>query len=127
MVASKLFGKKPTPPPAPAVDIAQINNRLNLLEEKTSNLNKKFEVLEKNMLDNFRKFNSNLSSTDSEIIDLKRQINSLTQKMDLIIKELKMTAGKDELNTLKKYLDLWNPSRFITRDEVDKIFKEKNL
>ncbi len=124
-MVAKLFGKKPAPPPAPAVDFTQINNRLNLVENKTTNLNKKFEVLEKNMLDNFKKINTNLQSFDSELLDVKRQLNSLSQKLDLIIKELKMTAGKDELNTLKKYLDLWNPSRFITREEVEKIIKEK--
>ncbi len=126
-MVAKLFGKKPAPPPAPAVDPVQLNNRLSLVEEKSTNLNKKFEVLEKNMLDNFKKLNFSLHSFDSEILEVKRQVNTLNQKLDLVIKELKMTAGKDELNTLKKYLDLWNPSRFITREEVEKIFKEKNL
>ena len=77
------------------------------------------------MLNDFQKLHSNLQSTDSEILDLKRQINDFSQKLDIIIKELKMTAGQEELNTLKKYLDLWNPSRFATREEVEKIIKEK--
>ena len=124
MAAKKLFGKEPVPP-APSIDFVQLNNRLNLVEEKTTNLNKKFEVLEKNMLDNFKKFNSNFRSSDSDLLEVKRDLDSLRQKLDLVIKELKMTAGKDEFNTLKKYLDLWNPSRFATRDEVEKIINEK--
>ncbi|MCK4589781.1 MAG: hypothetical protein KAT77_05015 [Nanoarchaeota archaeon] len=121
----KLFGKKPAPPPAPAIDAVQINNRLGLVEEKLTNLNKKFEVLEKNMLDGFKKINSDLRSFDSEVLDIKREVNGIKQKLDLVIKELKMTAGKDELNTIQKYLDLWNPVKFATRDYVEKIIDEK--
>ena len=129
-MVAKLFGKKPAPAPAPVINAVQINNRINLLEEKTSNLNKKFEVLERNLLENLKKFNNNFHSLDTEFIGVKREINDLRQKLDLVIKELKMSAGKDELNTLKKYLDLWNPSQFATREEVEKIIKEnrqKNL
>lgn len=121
-----LFGKKEEmKAPAPAVNAVQINNRLGLVEEKLNNLNKKFEVLEKNMLDSFRNTNSDLRSSDSEILEVKREINGVKQKLDLVIKELKMTAGKDELNTIKKYLDLWNPVKFATESQVEKIIDEK--
>jgi len=125
MAAKKLFGKEPAPPPAPSVNAVQVNNRLNLVEEKVTNLNKKFEVLEKNMIDHFEKTNSEFQSYDSEFMEIKRGINDLKQKFDLVVKELKMTAGKDELNTLKKYLDLWKPVKFVTQDQVEKIVEEK--
>lgn len=125
MAGPALFGKKPSLPPAPAPDAIQVNSRLALVEEKASNLNRKFEVLEKNLLDNVKKFNANFQSFDAELLDMKHEIDSLKQKIDLIIKELKMTAGKDELNTLKKYLDLWNPTRFVTLEQAEKIVEEK--
>ena len=122
----KLFGKKEeTQAPAPAIDAVQINNRLGLVEEKLNNLNKKFEVLEKNMLDNFRNTNSDLRSSDSEVLEVKREVDGIKQNLDLVIKELKMTAGKDELNTIKRYLDIWNPVKFVTENQVEKIIDEK--
>ena len=36
-----------------------------------------------------------------------------------------MTAGREELSTLQHYIDLWNPSRFATREELDHIVEEK--
>lgn len=121
-----IFGKKEEmKAPALAIDAVQINNRLGLAEEKLNNLNKKFEVLEKNMLDNFRSINSDLRSSDSDILEVKREIDGIKQKLDLVIKELRMTAGKDELNTIKRYLDLWNPVKFTTENQVEKIIDEK--
>ena len=45
--------------------------------------------------------------------------------MDLIIKELKITAGKEELMTLKKYIDFWNPMNFVTQRDVERVVEEK--
>ena len=47
------------------------------------------------------------------------------EKIDLIIKELKLTAGKEELMTLKKYIDLWNPMNFVTQRDVERVIEEK--
>ena len=60
----------------------------------------------------------------SDVLNLKKDIDDMNHKLSLIIRELKLTAGKDELKTLTKYLDLWNPARFATRDEVVKMIGE---
>ena len=125
MAKKSLFGKKAPAPPALPVENININNRLRLVEEKTTNLNRKIEVIEKNMLDHFKKTTQDFKTFDKELMDFKHEINALKEKADLIIKELRMTAGKDELNTLKKYLDLWSPVKFITREEVEKIIQDK--
>jgi hypothetical protein len=43
----------------------------------------------------------------------------------LIIKELRLTAGREELETLKKYVDLWSPMNFVTQRDVERIVEEK--
>lgn len=120
---------KPTePPPMPAAqpnpEQSAMSMRLRLLEEKSTNLNKKIEFLERNMVAVNKKKGDLLHNFDSELLDIKREIDSLKQKTDLIIKELKLSAGKDELNTIKRYLDLWNLTRFVTREEVERIVEE---
>ena len=117
--------QKIPPPQSPESTIVNINNRLRLIEEKTTNLNSKIELIESNMISNSKKTSSDIKTIDSELLELKREIDTLKQKFDLIVKELKMTAGRDELTTLQRYLDLWNPSRFVTREEIDRIVEEK--
>ena len=47
------------------------------------------------------------------------------EKMKMIIKELKLCSKSEDLTVLKKYIDLWDPVRFVTQNEVEKIIEEK--
>ena len=127
MSAFQLSQKKQVPISSPAQEsgFINLNNRLRLTEEKTMNLNRKIELIESNMLTSSKKTSSNIKTMDTELLELKRELDTLKQKFELVIKELKMTAGREELSTLQRYIDLWNPARFATREEVERIVEEK--
>ena len=57
---------------------------------------------------------------------MKREFEKINQKIDMVIRELKLAAGKDELITIKRYLDMWDLTRFATRDEVEKMLAERD-
>ncbi len=120
--------KKPEQPPPPAMlppgGDSSLSMRLRVVEEKSNNLNRKIEFLERNMVESNKKKNEMLRNFDSELLELKHEIDGIKQKMDLIIRELKMTAGKEELTSIKRYLDLWSLAKFVTRDEIDHIVEE---
>ena len=59
-----------------------------------------------------------------EITELKRSIEEIKEKIELIIREIPNLAAKDELDVLKKYIQMWEPLNFVTRDELDKRLKE---
>ena len=116
--------KSEPPQMQPNPEQSALSMRLRLVEEKSNNLNKKIEFLERNMVAANKKKNEMLHNFDADILEIKRDIDALKQKTDLIIRELKLSAGKDELNTIKRYLDLWNLARFVTREEVERIVEE---
>lgn len=112
------------PPPAPVADNTDVNalrSRLRLLEEKTTNLNRKIELLESNLVSSNKKRGETLRAIDQDLLAVKQEMADFRHKIGLIIAELKLTAGKDEMNTIKSYLDMWNPTRFATRDEVEQM------
>ena len=122
--------RSPTNPSRPiqapqTPDVIGLTTRLRLTEEKANNLNKKLELIERNFISSNKKQNETLHALDSDILELKREINLMKQKTDLIVRELKMTSGKDEVNTIKRYLDLWDLTRFVSRNELDRIIDEK--
>jgi hypothetical protein len=45
--------------------------------------------------------------------------------MDLVVRELKRTAGIEEVQTLKKYVEFWNPMNFVTQRDLDKAIESK--
>ena len=121
-----LFSRPPAiPPVTETVDVNALRSRLRLLEEKTTNLNRKIELLESNLVNSNKKRGETLRAVDQDLLNAKHDIADFKHKLSLVIAELKMTAGKDELNTVKSYLDLWNLTRFATREEVEKMIEEK--
>jgi hypothetical protein len=51
---------------------------------------------------------------------VKSEQQKVLEKMDLVIKELKQTAGIEELMVIKKYMDYWNPLNFVTQKDLDR-------
>ena len=131
MVGEKkgLFGKKeePTGPNIQDVlnQITNIDSRLRLIEGRSTDLNRKVQVTEKNMLDERKIVTKEIKVINSDIIELKREINEIKNKITLIITELKNTARKEDLETIRKYVELWEPVKFVTIETVEKIIEEK--
>ncbi len=105
--------------------INDLNRRLRVLEERYNNLQKKTQITEENMLSSFKKTNSTVSTFHDDINEFKKNIKMNDERTELIIKELKLTAKKEDIEVLNRYLELWEPVKFVTQNEVDKMVKDK--
>jgi len=126
--AFALFGRKKeeTGPSIAAVleQIGGVARRLRILESRYSDLNRKVDVTEKNMLGERKRLTRELKADDSDILELKKALNEITSKVDTIVADLKNFAAKEDVESLRKYIELWEPVNFVTREEVEKIVKE---
>ena len=62
---------------------------------------------------------------NDDVLNLKRVQDQAQQKMDLVIKELKQTAGVEDVAVLKKYVEYWNPLNFVTQKDVERVVQVK--
>src|SRR3989304_5418833 len=106
--ARGLFGPK-TPPPAP--DTSGMTEQLNTMaarvrigEERYSELRKKLLVVEQNMLSNHKKAMMEIKSLQTDLTEMRRTIQAVEDKIITIIKELRLTARKEDVDILKRYL-----------------------
>jgi len=95
------------------------------VESKLNTLRREFDVLKEDSSKKYDKLTKEIKTTNDDLIELKREREKVNEKIDLIIKELKLTAGKEALDTLKKYIDLWSPMNFVTQRDVERIVEEK--
>jgi hypothetical protein len=123
-----LFGPKPTS--APVFDISKINSqlsnmnsRLRMTEERFSNLREKTTFIEENMISADKKIRDHLHVLTSDIDELRLNLDKVKQDMGLVIKELQNLAKKQDVDTLRKYINLWDPIKFVTAREVTKIIE----
>ncbi len=113
-----------TAQPSPGANISSLTRRVRMLEERYTKASNRMDMDEHALIDFKKKVNIEIRTINSDLDDIKRDIADIKEKITMIVKELKTTARKGDVNVLKKYLDLWEPLNFITRDEFEKKIKE---
>lgn len=107
-----------------ASDINALSRRLRLLEEGFTNLRKFFQVTEENMIAKNKHFSADIKTLTSDINEIRKEIQELKDKLLLVIRELQTVARKEEVKVLEKYINLWNPIKFVSQNEVEQIINE---
>lgn len=125
-----LFGSpKPAPGPSPEVMglTEQINGlaaRIRVSEERFNELRKKMLFIEQNMLSNHKKALGELKASNEEIDELRHKLVDVEDRIITVIKELRLTARKSDMDVMKRYIELWDPVKFVTADFAEKIARE---
>ena len=102
-------------------EVSHLSTKLRLLEERYSNLRKKTQLTDQNMLETHKKITIEVKTSNSDVNDVRRDLNKITDDIRLIVSELKETAKKEDVVIMQRYLDLWEPLNFITRDELERM------
>lgn len=126
----KLFGHKEAPGPsidninALSSELSLVGRRVRVLEERYTNLRRKSQVTEQNMLTTNKKLITDIKTLTAEMNEIKKYIEGIRGTLRQVIEELKKMAKKEEVKILEKYVNLWEPIKFVTRNEVEKIVKD---
>ncbi|MBD3164760.1 hypothetical protein GF323_06180 [Candidatus Woesearchaeota archaeon] len=105
-------------------DLNSVERRVKMLEEKYTNLRNRFQVTEQNMLSKNKNFFTDIKTINIELSEIKKEISELKDSILSLIKELKSFAKREDVDMLRKYIDLWNPVNFVTKNDVKNIVEE---
>ena len=95
------------------------------LETKVNNLLREVDILKEDFMKKNANLKQQLKTTTQDLLDMKHQQAKTQQTVDLIIKELKQTAGKEQLDVIKRYMEFWNPLNFVTQRDIERIIETK--
>lgn len=116
---------KPSETDTSGYDPAKLYVWIKSLESKVNNLTREMDLLKNNAIKKTEDMRKDLKLMNNELMELRGEQQKSIEKMDLIIKELKQTAGIEEVMVLKKYIDLWNPMNFVTQRDLDRTINAK--
>jgi archaellum component FlaC len=106
------------------VNLSNISRRLRMLEERYTKATNRMEVDEHAVIDFKKKTNVEIKTIESELDEIKREIAEIKDKILMMIKELRTTARKGDVEVLDKYLQFWDPLNLVTREEFEKRLEE---
>ena len=119
-----LFKKKPETSQF-TEQIENTINRLRVMEERYTNLQSELRVTEENMINRNKRLSTDIKTLTLDITELRKEVTEIKDKVLAIIKEFQVFAKKEEVQILKKYLEMWEPLNFATHNEVQEIIEEK--
>ena len=76
------------------------------------------------MLGKHKLFATEIKTFSSDMRDIKAEISEIKEKIVDLVAELKEAAKRDDVKVLEKYINFWNPVKFVTQNEVEALVKE---
>jgi len=107
--------------------ISDLDRRLRVLEERYGNLRKKLQLTDQNLIESERSFGKELRSFGVDILEQKRSITDFDEKVTIFGGEMENVAQKTDLKVLEKYLAMWNPQMYVTRNELREYLKNRKM
>ena len=104
----ELFGKI-------SKNVNNVAASLRILEERYSNLRNRSQVSEQSTIELEKEVTKDIKMLTEELIDLKRDLNDIKEKLGLISAEMTNLVNKNEFKVMERYLDMWQPMNFVTR------------
>ena len=98
--------------------LVNIIQRQKDLESSLDLFNEKIELLDHNSVKNFKNIFDDVREIKSDFRDLKQEVQHLKDFNEKVTKQLRLFSAKDDVAKLEKYIDLWNPMDFVTREEL---------
>ena len=100
-------------------------NRLRVLEERFTNIQTELRVTEENMIRRNKTLTTDIKTLTLDINELRKEMQEIKDRVLMIIKEVQTVAKKEDVDVLKKYIEMWEPLNFVTHKEVEEIINEK--
>jgi hypothetical protein len=106
-------------------DVAELARRIRTIEERYNTMQTKSQFIEHNMLSYHKQALGETKTINSDVREIKRQISEIKDRILALIKEIQMSAKRDEIKILERYINMWEPVNFVTRGEVEDLISEK--
>ncbi|MDP4012685.1 MAG: hypothetical protein Q8R00_03725 [Candidatus Nanoarchaeia archaeon] len=103
--------------------LSDVVSRLRILESRYELFGERLLVVNRNMIQEYKKMSIDLQDLKEDIKKLKVENFKVKETIRQMFNELQYFAKKDEIKALEKYIKIWDPMKFCTEEDVKLIIK----
>ena len=107
--------------------LAEIVNRARSLESKYNLLGERLLVINQNMIGQFKKNSTEFKAINDDLKELRSEVFKIKETIKDLSRELQFFATKEHIKALEKYINLWDPMKFLTEEDLNKILDERGI
>lgn len=102
-----------------------LNLKISTIEEKNKFLKERMLVLSNSFLKQEKRANQEILLIKEDIRELEEQIEKIKEAVQHLIRESEYFARKEELKVLERYMKIWEPLKFVKKEEVEEMINNK--
>ena len=107
--------------------LLSLDSRVRSSETRNLLLKERIEITDRKMIREYKKTLNEIKDINLEVKQIKNDILNIKDALKKVTKELDLFARKENLKILEKYLQIWDPMKFVTQDELKEIIKERGM
>ena len=104
--------------------LTDIVNRIRSLESKYNILGERLLVVNQNMISQFKKNTIEFKTINAEGKEIQKEIFKIKEAMSDVAKGMHFFATKEEFKVLEKYINLWDPMKFISYKDLERAMEK---
>lgn len=104
--------------------MTDLSRRLRVLEERYTVLRRKGQLAEENFIRDMKDLRESVAVVEEEATALRRLLVEIDDKLDRFLEQAKSAAPREDLLVLRKYIELWDPVQYVTREEARRLIAQ---
>mgnify|MGYP000318300589 CR=1 FL=1 len=105
--------------------IAELSERVRMLETRVKQLRENQRVLSENLLTKTEDLRNMIRELNYRLEEMKGQVKALQDMVKAFSKEIENVARIQDVKVLEKYINLIDPTRFLTKDEALRLIRRE--
>ncbi len=112
--------------PDPVIQgMTDLSRRLRVLEERYTVLRRKGQLAEENFIRDMQELRDSVEMVSEEATALRRLLVEVDDKLDRFLEQAKNAAPREDVLLLKKYIEMWDPMQYLTREEARRLLEQR--
>lgn len=104
--------------------LSDFTTRLNDVEERLKIMHERVTILDQTFLKQNQKVMQEIKTLDEEISEIKEKLEKIEEAIQHIMLESQEFARREELESIEKFIKMWEPMNFATLDDVREMLKK---
>ncbi len=92
-----------------------------MVEQRINQNRERLSIYDDQLLNLKKEVGKELDEINDSIMELRKSIKNIEDTIQHIIRELESTAKKQDINVIEKYVNMMDPTRYVTKEELKEL------
>ncbi len=103
--------------------LSDISARVKLVEQQLQTIRNHLEVVDSSVIEKHKTLISEIRKTEDDMRNLRADMDKVKGLSERLAKRLEAFATKEEVKVLERYVNMWQPMNYMSKQETEKLVK----